>query len=34
VEGFRASTYNALPLEGAQALADCMKEFEQSVINQ
>ncbi|MCT4613510.1 MAG: 3-phosphoserine/phosphohydroxythreonine transaminase [Marinifilaceae bacterium] len=28
VGGFRASTYNALPKESVQALADCMKEFE------
>lgn len=28
VGGFRASTYNALPLESVQALVDCMKEFE------
>lgn len=28
VGGFRASTYNALPLESAQALVDAMKEFE------
>jgi phosphoserine aminotransferase len=30
VGGFRASTYNALPLESVQALVDCMKEFEQT----
>lgn len=29
VGGFRASTYNALPKESVQALADVMKEFEQ-----
>ncbi len=29
VGGFRASTYNALPTESVQALADVMKEFEQ-----
>lgn len=29
VGGFRASTYNALPIESVQALVDCMKEFEQ-----
>jgi phosphoserine aminotransferase len=28
VGGFRASTYNALPMESAQALVDCMQEFE------
>ncbi|WP_372776529.1 3-phosphoserine/phosphohydroxythreonine transaminase [Mangrovibacterium sp.] len=28
VGGFRASTYNALPLESVQALVDTMKEFE------
>ncbi len=28
VGGFRASTYNALPLESVQALVDAMKEFE------
>ncbi len=28
VGGFRASTYNALPMESVQALVDCMKEFE------
>ncbi len=28
VGGFRASTYNAMPIEGVQALADLMKEFE------
>jgi phosphoserine aminotransferase len=28
VGGFRASTYNALPLESVQALVDVMKEFE------
>ncbi len=27
VGGFRASTYNAMPLEGVQALVDTMKEF-------
>ncbi len=30
VGGFRASTYNALPLESVQALVDAMKEFEQT----
>lgn len=29
VGGFRASTYNALPIESVQALIDCMHEFEQ-----
>lgn len=28
VGGFRASTYNALPIESVQALVDCMYEFE------
>ena len=28
VGGFRASIYNACPLESVQALVDCMKEFE------
>jgi len=28
VGGFRASCYNAQPIEGVQALIDCMKEFE------
>ncbi|MFO8021911.1 MAG: 3-phosphoserine/phosphohydroxythreonine transaminase [Perlabentimonas sp.] len=28
VGGFRASTYNSLPIESVQALVDCMKEFE------
>ena len=28
VGGFRASCYNALPVESVQALVDCMKEFE------
>ena len=28
VGGFRASCYNAMPLEGVQALVDCMQEFE------
>ena len=28
VGGFRASTYNALPIESVQALVDCMNEFE------
>ena len=31
VGGFRASTYNALPIESVQALIDCMKEFEKSI---
>ena len=30
VGGFRASTYNALPIESVQALIDVMKEFESS----
>ena len=28
VGGFRASIYNACPMESVQALVDCMKEFE------
>ena len=28
VGGFRASIYNACPLESVQALVDCMREFE------
>jgi len=28
VGGFRASIYNAMPLEGVQALVNVMKEFE------
>ncbi|MBQ1185757.1 MAG: aminotransferase class V-fold PLP-dependent enzyme, partial [Muribaculaceae bacterium] len=28
VGGFRASIYNACPLESVQALVECMKEFE------
>ena len=30
VGGFRASTYNALPIESVQALVDCMQEFEKN----
>lgn len=30
IGGFRASCYNALPLEAVQALVDCMKEFEKN----
>lgn len=30
VGGFRASIYNACPLESVQALVDCMKEFEKN----
>jgi phosphoserine aminotransferase len=30
VGGFRASTYNAMPIESVQALVDCMKEFEKN----
>lgn len=30
VGGFRASLYNALPIESVQALIDCMKEFEKT----
>jgi len=32
VGGFRASTYNALPIESVQALVDCMAEFEKQTI--
>ncbi|MFA5781885.1 MAG: 3-phosphoserine/phosphohydroxythreonine transaminase [Bacteroidales bacterium] len=32
VGGFRASTYNALPIESVQALVDCMKEFEKNKV--
>ena len=28
VGGFRASCYNAMSIEGCQALVECMKEFE------
>jgi phosphoserine aminotransferase len=28
VGGFRASLYNALPYESAQALVNCMKEYQ------
>ena len=28
IGGFRASCYNAMPVEGVQVLIDCMKEFE------
>ena len=30
VGGFRASCYNAMPLEGVQTLVACMQEFEQA----
>ena len=30
VGGFRASCYNALPIESVQALIDCMNEFEKA----
>ena len=32
VGGFRASLYNAMTIEGVQALCDCMKAFEAEVI--
>ncbi|MEG0656244.1 MAG: 3-phosphoserine/phosphohydroxythreonine transaminase, partial [Mucinivorans sp.] len=32
VGGFRASIYNALPLESVEALVRCMKEFEQQIV--
>ena len=31
VGGFRASCYNAMPLEGAKALAACMRDFENEI---
>ena len=31
VGGFRASTYNALPIESVEALVACMKEFEKTI---
>ncbi|MBO7192829.1 MAG: 3-phosphoserine/phosphohydroxythreonine transaminase [Bacteroidaceae bacterium] len=31
VGGFRASCYNAMPLEGVQALADCMRNFKNHI---
>ena len=31
VGGFRSSCYNAMPLEGARALADCMRSFENEI---
>ena len=31
VGGFRASIYNAMPIESVQALIDCMQEFEKTV---
>jgi phosphoserine aminotransferase len=31
VGGFRASCYNAMPLEGARVLANCMKDFKNSI---
>lgn len=33
VGGFRASIYNAMPIESVQALVDCMQEFEKKVVN-
>jgi len=30
VGGFRASIYNACPMESVEALVDCMKEFEKN----
>jgi phosphoserine aminotransferase len=30
IGGFRASIYNAMPLDSVKALIDCMKEFESS----
>ena len=31
VGGFRASCYNAMPLEGVRALADCMRNFKNHI---
>jgi phosphoserine aminotransferase len=31
IGGYRASIYNALPLESVQVLADVMKEFERTI---
>ena len=31
VGGFRASIYNAMPIESVQALVDCMKNFESNL---
>ncbi|MEG2480028.1 MAG: hypothetical protein RSA50_07120, partial [Mucinivorans sp.] len=31
VGGFRASIYNAMPIESVQALVDCMQAFEKSL---
>jgi len=31
VGGLRASLYNAMPIEGVQALVDCMNAFEQTL---
>lgn len=31
VGGFRASIYNAMPIEGVQALVDAMQEFEKKI---
>ena len=31
VGGFRASCYNAMPLEGARMLAECMRGFENEI---
>ena len=33
VGGFRASTYNALPIESVQALVECMQEFEKQKLS-
>lgn len=32
VGGFRASCYNAMPIEGVKHLVDCMREFEKSIL--
>jgi len=32
VGGFRASIYNAMPVEGVQALVDCLGDFEKKVL--
>ena len=32
VGGFRASIYNAMPIEGVQALVDCMGDYEKKIL--
>ena len=31
VGGFRASCYNAMPLDGVRALVECMRDFKNSI---